>query len=190
MIDGLLIRNTDGSRSELEQAVALLNSGLGEGYYTIHQVSEEILNGKGSFLLVAMLNTDMAGVFFGEVSHPGNESAVITKVRNSGFVLPISPIGLMRGLVVSEKYRNAGVGSTLFKLSITEFVKRDFHCLVGTLWNHPQNAVELLFLNNGFAYLGTIKDFWRADSIQYHFVCPICGYPCKCSASIYLKQNI
>lgn len=190
MVDGLLIRNTDGSRSELEQAVALLNSGLGEGYYTLNQMSDALLNEKGSFLLVAMLNADLAGVFFGEVSRPDNESPVITKVRNAGFVLPTCYIGLMRGLLVSAKYRNAGVGNALFVSSITEFVKRDVHCLVGTLWNHPQNAVKTFFLNNGFAFLGQVTRFWWADSVQYQFACPVCGNPCQCSASIYLKQNI
>ena len=97
-------------------------------------------------------------------------------------------------LAVDSKHRGRRLGSVLVGEMIGRLLEdRRLHlgvpsALMANSWIRPESCSEPLFLRSGFIVRGRYPGFWTERSIQEPFDCPVDRIPCRCVASILVKD--
>lgn len=102
------------------------------------------------------------------------------------FVKASEQICMIKTVVVDGNYQGKGVGYALIESLLTEWHSagiNDFACIA---WKSKDGInIKGLLESFGFTAYTEIKDYWKEDSTNEGFDCPVCGNPCHCSAVIY-----
>lgn len=75
----------------------------------------------------------------------------------------------------------------LVKDSIDEFKRREIKTVCSIAWKSKYRTnIGGILKRLGFEQILEIQNYWKEDSIEKGYSCPVCGGPpCKCSAVIY-----
>lgn len=101
----------------------------------------------------------------------------------------VSKLSYIGSIATDPKYEGLGVASALFEYMLNELNKKDYIILM-TGWK-SKNGINIngIAKKFGFDEILEIKDFWKEDSIENNYDCPVCSNPCLCSAVIYVKHE-
>lgn len=101
-------------------------------------------------------------------------------------------LGFIKSIAVHEKYKGYGVGTKLIQNSIDEFCKRGRTTIFTIAWKSKESInLKGVLENLDFHNVLEIPNYWKKDSLEKQYKCPVCGIPpCECSAVIYIKTLI
>lgn len=174
----------DSNKKHISKITKIADEELGKSYLDINSFKF----GKSCFLRVAkQKNETVLGFCISSIT-----SKLIMELQ-LGLKLTsknsTSTIGLIKTLAVNKEYQNIGIGFNLVADAITNFKKQQIKTIICLAWK-SKNGVNIagIMQQHQFKILKEIPNYWEKESIKHKFNCPECGYPCNCSALIYLKN--
>lgn len=96
-------------------------------------------------------------------------------------------IGLIKTIAIQKKWQCFGIGELIIKRVFENWRKADITVSASIAWMHGgKTNVGKLLEKVGMKSVGIIEEYWKEDSIENNYGCPVCGEPpCTCSADIY-----
>lgn len=160
---------------------------LGEDYLT-EQSLEEFDNNELNKIYVAKDACNLIGFATIEIIKSFNltNPFLATTQRVDDFFNDKEFVGVIKQLVVNPNHQQKGIGSRFLEV-IKNNLPSEVNHLASACWMKGENTgmVKLLKKVN-FKLVDTVEDYWKKDSINRNFICPICGNPpCVCPAEIY-----
>lgn len=157
---------------------------LGEGY--LQSVIDSCNNYEKRILYVA--KTDK-GILIGFcLSYIYNSHLLPEDYKSEkllGFINFNSPVAILKTIAVKKLERNKGIADGLMACFFERVKANKVGKVISPAWvqNNKINALGLLQRVN-FRVIDTLSLYWYYSSLQYGFICPECGVPCKCDAVI------
>ena len=105
-------------------------------------------------------------------------------------LLKSQKIGYRKMTAVSPEFQGMGVAKKLFELGNNWLKEHGAEVILSAVWiKDGTSTFGDLLEKQGFERLVFVKEYWKKDSINRNFVCPICGDPpCVCDAMVYMKK--
>lgn len=97
--------------------------------------------------------------------------------------------GVLKSVAVNEEYKGQSIGTRLVSVTLEEFKKLNITTVFSSAWKSEKGTnMKGIFDSLDFKEVYEIKDYWKEDSLEKQYKCPVCGNPpCRCSAIIYSK---
>ncbi|SFA86229.1 MULTISPECIES: GNAT family N-acetyltransferase [unclassified Bacillus (in: firmicutes)] len=181
------IRNI--KREDFPNIIQLIDGSLGEGYFNQEQLTK-YLDGD-NFGFVMTKDDKIVGVILNDIKSVnelceelGIDPSIITSHSNE------SCFGLLNVVVVNPHCRKMGIAHSLVERTVHEFERKEIKGIVVEAWKKPNGIVNIgrLLYEFGFSEILEIDEYWKEDSLKEGFDCVSCGFPCTCSAIIYLTK--
>ncbi|ASB48702.1 GNAT family N-acetyltransferase [Alkalitalea saponilacus] len=187
-INNISIKLFTHTEEEILKALEMLNEEFGNDFYTKDDIYTYSKNRSKKFMISAFQNGMMIGTMLIRMITLSDKDQLIDRIAKNGLKTPSLPTAMLQAEVVDQKFRNMGVGRTLFCKALEEIKAMNPNSIIGTAWQIEENPIHHIFRTEGFHSLGIIKNHWLQESISKQFKCPICGNPCYCNAILYSKE--
>ena len=179
--------------ADISEAVALLNTNLGDGLYSDagfleldtyeRAIGLAARDDDGRIIAASVtqaLSPDDNGYYdiFGDATHD----------RLAGHHL-----ASLESIAVATPYRGRGLGKALVNRALQWAVTQQSDLAVAIAWLGPHGAPERpnpswpLFESLGFEPIAESDEVYTRDSIEGEWACPVDGYPCHCVGRLYVK---
>lgn len=172
---------------EADEAAAVLNSGLGDGYVSARTVASYI--GTARHLALSYRTDRILGVLTGQLFPDTASLAASAPEDMAGrfeALLPPGPAGLIKSVAVSPPAQDRGAASMLVARAAGELAAMGAGFLVSVGWTDDDGChIEGSLRRSGFTVRTDIAGFWYRDSIALGYTCPSCGPGCRCTARIF-----
>lgn len=181
---------SDNNEELVRQATTIFDESLGKEYIGAETIKQNIrLN--SHIALGAFEGEDLRGVLLGHIGETQELKEYERNLAKFGIVIPLTKhkVGVVKSLAVASGYRRHGMGTTLTEEALRAFssVYCTISLAVSWISNRPDNS-QRLFESLNFRKLITIPEYWKEDSIQKGYSCPVCKEPpCLCAARFYLR---
>jgi GNAT superfamily N-acetyltransferase len=177
------------SFSKLADSLSLLTKVLGDNLYT-PEALKEIAGGEDSALFGCQVN----GIFVG--------TAMTGLLKKTGIdfyapfgsealrLLNAHSFGVLRNSAVENDYRGKGIGKAMFKTRLQWIAEKNCEYAIGLSWLHGKTLQsDRLYRADGFDQIGpVVPEFFKSLSERTGMHCPYCGFPCLCSAAMFVKK--
>lgn len=200
----IAIGNVGENTARIEQSLAVLWEGLGQGY-----ISDERLrwyaapsgeaHGKASFRS-ALAATDTAsgqviGVLTSEIVDASALRASFLQHENllqqdaDMRLLQPGATGLIKSIAVAPASQGRGVATGLITRALRDLAEHGAAHSYSLAWSSKQRGCALcgVLTALGFRSVRRIERFWYSDSLANGYLCPACGNPCDCSAQVMIR---
>lgn len=100
-------------------------------------------------------------------------------------------VGSHKCLVVHPDYVNQGLGKMLMTDSIWWMRAKGTTLFVACVWEREgdqSRVVSRMLARNRFRSFSHTTNFWLKDSKVKGYYCVVCGHPCRCSVTIYVRE--
>jgi ribosomal protein S18 acetylase RimI-like enzyme len=166
----------------LDGARLLLEQELGSGYVTADRLLALTRGTDDGVVLAWLVGTELAGV--GIASAAACEE--IDAARRCGFT-SAEPVGCVQTLVVDPRYRRSGGGSVLAGRLLALLRADGYATNLLFAWaSGSGSTADGIAKRLGFECLGTLEEYWREDSVERGYNCPVCGNPCLCDVNVWV----
>ncbi len=100
-------------------------------------------------------------------------------------------IALFKTMAIDPLFQNQGYGTALTDARLKGIESMGIKTVFAIAWKTDQTINMFTILSkHGFQEVATLKNYWRADSLEKKYVCPACGGPpCTCDAVIFKKTS-
>lgn len=171
--------------------ISIADRNIGEQYLT-EELINNCINDTNNYICKVAIDNDskkVVGFYISYIVNPQSINTVINVTPNQiprMFKYP-SKIGVLKTIAVDNKYQGYSIGTLLSKDSIEEFRARNVPTICTIAWKSKNGTnLEGVLKRLNFEKVLEIKDYWKEDSINNSFECPVCGEPpCRCSAEIF-----
>ncbi len=178
----------DIDAKDIKEIQNIADLAFGIGYFNVNSIIKE--NNKDVFIYFEKA-TEIKGFIY---------YSVLSKKRMQDIVMQHDILwtesekdkyGLLKTVAVSQKYQHKGIGNRLLEYAVCHMHQNKIKHISTIVWKQSPNktALEKILLKKNFTLQYEIQDFWKEDSIQHKYDCPVCGNPCSCSALIYMKSS-
>lgn len=152
-----------GFRSDANEIKELGDKIFGSGYLNSWFIQDSKL--EDSIYLVAMATKIIGMIYFRRTKD---------LPENSSF---------LQCIMVDEKYRRKGVGTSLYNSALQVLTKRKISQLQASCWKEsPQSGIIPFLEKEGWEISLVAEKYWYTDSLEMGYQCARCGSPCFCSA--------
>lgn len=157
---------------------------------------DQIRHDERSFTLVATVEETFAGFCLGGLQ---DEGQVRTMLHDHPAPLPDDVhfadlqghLGVIKSIVVEERFRGHGVGFALLEAAEQALVERGAQCIVVPAWSvGNRTAVASLLKLRGYAEWLHIPEYWREGCEAGQFRCIAFRDRCRCSVVFYRKGRL
>jgi ribosomal protein S18 acetylase RimI-like enzyme len=186
--------------AHIQQALGVLEGALGENYilrnvFETYIYDDDSFSGKVALIVQDHMTEDVVGVLVAEIVLPETFKASLLDSFDLVKELPAiqqldgKRIGLIKSVAVAPSFQRQGIGMQLVKDAIKKLKEHGTEAFYALGWVskergcHIQGVLEAL----DFRVVSQSHCFWYKDSIHYGYVCPSCGYPCQCSARLFVR---
>jgi ribosomal protein S18 acetylase RimI-like enzyme len=173
-----------------DRIIELTNYALGVDYISYDQLRKYVEQKHFGFVMTE--NNKVVGFVINEVLslRDLNQRLRIEAMMLSSRQFSNDLVGLLNAVVVDPEYRHKGIASILIESSISTFKTKRVKLIASELWKSPSGVVNAgkLFEKNQFKKVLEIKEYWKQESLREGFDCIACGFPCTCSAIIYVRE--
>ena len=95
-------------------------------------------------------------------------------------------VGSYEAVAVEPGFRRRGTGRLLTEASLGWMREQGCDVAVTLAWlSGRKDSSPHLFGRLGFHEWGTVKRFYYEESLRDGWECPVCGGPCRCSATLF-----
>ncbi|MCU4162487.1 GNAT family N-acetyltransferase [Carboxylicivirga caseinilyticus] len=159
----------DANPNDIPVIKTICDDEFGNGYFNSFS---EYLFVNHSILRVATQQNTIAGFYF---SYADQEND--------------SKTGIIKTLAIHKHFRQKGLGTNIFGDACIQLKQLKVQTIKTIIWKHNDDqAIKNILDQLDFKLEYEIADYWKEESILKGYDCPVCGNPCKCSASIYSKS--
>lgn len=163
---------------DFSRAAALVCAHLGPAYVSTAELEDLERDG---VVLVAANGPHVIGVGTG-VALSRRPDALC------GIEVPGREVGVVKSLVVDDRWRGRGVGGLLLDAVTGELAAQGHDVLASMSWVKETDGSGGLFVARGWRLDRRVERAWYDASVREGFSCPVCGNPCVCAADVYVKQ--
>jgi GNAT superfamily N-acetyltransferase len=184
-----VFRILPGSPAKLADSLSLLTKVLGKDLYTPDTL-RKVAGDVDSALFGCQLNDRLVGTAMTGILKK-NAIAFYTPFGSEALKLLNShSFGVLRNSAVESDYRGKGIGKALFITRLQWIVEKNCEYAVGLSWLHGRTLQsDRLYKADGFDQIGPIvPEFFKSLSESTGMHCPYCGFPCLCSAAMFVKK--
>jgi GNAT superfamily N-acetyltransferase len=168
---------------------------LGEGYASPEAMEVELRGaGDGAFFVAASPGGEVVGAADALCIHGSAllDCGVVGFRRVQEEVLHLgggcARFGLLQNVVVSPEWRCRGLGAALLDARLSWLRQMGAGLAYSFAWRTPQGCpASGLLTRAGFRRVREIPDFYLADGLANGYVCPFCGFACRCAAVLYVR---
>ncbi len=172
----------DKDRHAIEK---IANRHFGNNYFDIENLKSSTEN---EFYIEYIKTTQIIGfILYGiDIGNRYNQFFMLNKHKT---ITINEKTGIIKTIAVAEEHQQHGYGRQLLSLAITNMQQLNVKQIIYIEWKESASHKALQKLLNKFNFILSveIKDYWKEDSIQRKYHCPICGDPCRCTAQIFNK---
>lgn len=176
----------------LTRATAILGEGLGELYVSREELALAV---ESSDLTAAFGAFSEDGELIGvSTVNPLTDAAaerIRTAVEATGRrVPPISfhSVGVIQSSAVPLRARGRGVGTKMLEARLAYLRHHGRTLAIALAWDSgTEHASRGLLEAQGFHLHAVLPEYWREDSIERDYLCPLCEGQCSCTALLYSK---
>ncbi|MBS2098786.1 GNAT family N-acetyltransferase [Carboxylicivirga linearis] len=175
----------DGNPDDLPLIQQISDTELGTGYFNTFNNN---LFSESNQIRVIIHKEVLVGFCYSYITS-FKEINIAWELSENQFA-PNDKVGVLKTIAVKYRFQKQGLGNALLEDTINGIFQNNATAIFTSLWNNPDKESNInLMIKNGFRWQKTIPNYWTSDSIIKSYHCPACGYPCKCSATIYLKLH-
>lgn len=163
---------------------------LGKDYLT-HDILEKIADdSQDYFCEVAIdIHNKIIGFYLGYIIQPSQIEEVlkISQEKIPRALKYANKIGVLKTIAIDDRYQGYGIGTKLTENSIQSFRKANAQMVCSVAWKSKKGInIGGILSNLQFKCITELPEYWKEDSIEKGYECPVCGQPpCVCSAVIY-----
>lgn len=166
-------------------AAALLSGELGEGLYRPEWLLEDAAGPTAHVLLARTPEPELAGASVARIISAG-DSGYYRAFGVQALELFAGTVGSFEALAVAPARRHRGIGRTLTAASLDWMRERGCTAAVTVSWlSGREGASAGMFLGVGMDAGPTVEKFYLEESLRDGWACPVCGMPCRCSATLF-----
>lgn len=167
------------------RAAALLNRELGEGMYTPDRLTRDAADPTAAVWIAEAGARPVIGAAVARLLIPEDVS-YYERFGPEAVDLFRNTVGSYEAVAVESGFRRHGVGRRLTEAAL-EWMRRHGCATAVTLaWlSGREDSSPGLFRALGFQEGETVERFYYEESLRDGWVCPVCGNPCRCSATLF-----
>jgi predicted N-acetyltransferase YhbS len=181
-----LIQTKKLTPQHLPAVKSLLDQQFGKDYLPMEEL--HIFSNPPHFGLVAVEKDNIIGVSLVKIGSVATlaEELLLEKNWFKTYLGEDKTIALRKHLAVDSYYQGKGVGKRLVTNGI-EQLRPMVDYIISIVWKeNAERSLGKLLQKVGAAPIQTISNYWKKDSLDKQYDCPICGQPpCECSTIIY-----
>lgn len=192
--ENLVISNMEEKHFKYVKKIA--NAQLGVDYIDLNMLTTMIKNDK-KYIIKVVIDQTLNKVVAFLISHSVEQEDLkslfmIDKINLPNVFYNSKSLGIVKTIAVEEDYKGHGIGTMLMKDMLNEFKKREIQDIFSLAWKskigtNSKGLLEKLGFNN----IMEIQEYWKDDSLEKNYNCPVCGRPpCLCAGVIYFKSLI
>jgi ribosomal protein S18 acetylase RimI-like enzyme len=180
------------TESDISQVLDVSDQELGKNYLSDELFKDAIGNPDKYVCKVAKSKTEnkIAGFCLSIIVNPAE---IVEQFSSYGVKLPRSllhaeKVGLINTIAIRNNHQGHGVGFESVKNTINSLKEKDIHCFCSIGWKNSKTGkinISNILKTLNFQEIAEIPEFWKKDSEEKGYDCPVCGTPCTCSAVIY-----
>lgn len=171
-------------------ALAILRIGddqLGDGYVD-EDLIRNLAENQSALCFVAEEHGRVVGFALGQLQSVEEATAVIKAPmpRHLSFA---GQVAVLKTVAVARHLHGRGIGSQLALNCLEEFQAHGIGVVYSVAWKSSAGVnIAGVLERLDFDVVAEVSNYWREESLEVGFKCPICGEPpCACSAVIYSK---
>lgn len=185
-------------KSNLDSALSVLGNALGELYIGREELSTYTIenNDFSRFGVVVYNDGILVGAATADLFVEGTDFLKTVPVDMQEQVsslmqgIKFSKVLLIHSVAVDELYRQRGNATKMIRNLIATGVERGATFAVAVGWTdkdgcHIGGTLSAL----GFTQKAVLDKYWHEDSKAKNYMCPTCGHPCYCKATIYVNPS-
>jgi|ERR1035437_4694638 GNAT superfamily N-acetyltransferase len=189
-----MVNASPAKPQELTEVHNLFEIALGKDYITKESLLVEILS-KNSQIFVAKEGNIIIGAancsYFKHTelaSHlPSEMSDLVQQYLD---LKPREYVGKIDGVVVTPDKQKRGIGRQLVQMEIEWLTPRVQKLIIMARIKEETCPAESMLIDMGFIELATVENFWKQDSLEKKYNCPVCKNPCRCSAKLFQRDML
>ncbi len=172
-----------------KSVMQIANLTLGEGYLS-NQILFDFEN-SNALGFVALRNQEVVGFAFALILSLGKLKQIIGLPEETLPKEKSKRIALFKTMAIDPLFQNQGYGTALTDARLKGIESMGIKTVFAIAWKTDQTINMFTILSkHGFQEVATLKNYWRADSLEKKYVCPACGGPpCTCDAVIFKKTS-
>lgn len=176
---------------DLDEIYTLCNVCLGKNYIS----KNELINfpTQPFIALKAVYQNQLAGIAVGrKIAWKDFKKILHEHLVETEINLNINDnkiVGWRKHLCVYPHMRNKGIGKMLSVRLHQSLIHENITPVFSFIWDYPGNIMANMLSGMGYKTLGKIAYFWKHESLQKNYECPICGCPCICNAKLMMYEK-
>jgi GNAT superfamily N-acetyltransferase len=184
------------------QALELLRAELGERYMQPDYFGDYLAGGKAAnkvaFVALDPSGHTVLGVVLADLLAPESVPSAFLghfeEVANLPEVYRLrnQTSGLIRSVAVDRHARNNGIATDLIQEAMRQLEQQGarvyfaFGWVFGSGEHAGECPIDGVFRSLDFSSVADLPNFWRDDSVEHNYECPVCGQPCICTARLFI----
>jgi GNAT superfamily N-acetyltransferase len=183
-----IVRLRPNDAQAVKAAATLLDKELGEGMYPSNRLERDAADPTAVVWLAvermgALVGAAVARLLIGEdvdyYLRFGRQ--VVDLFRGS--------VGSFEAVAVDPSHRRAGIGRRLTEASLDWMADKGCTAAITIAWESGRpDASGPMFRRMGFLQGPTVSRFYTEESIRDGWICPVCGGPCVCAATLFTLE--
>lgn len=169
------------------KVIKIADGELGVGYLGSLDITPDKSEGENYCRLVALSKSKIIGFCLCEYVDIDrlNNKYHIENVPN--WIRKGDMICMIKTVAVDKEWQGRGVAETLLDEVFVKMKEHGIKVMTSIGWvKEGHTNIGHLLEKKGMKSAGIIENYWKEDSINTGFICPVCGEPpCKCSAEIF-----
>ena len=177
-------------QAKLADSLSLLTKVLGDNLYTSSAL-EKIADGENSALFGCESNGHFVGTAMTGILEKTGIDFYAPFGSEAVKLLNGHSFGVLRNSAVEKDCRGKGIGKAMFKTRLQWIAEKGCAYAVGLSWLHGKTfQSDRLYRADGFDQIGpNVPEFFKGLSERTGMHCPYCGFPCLCSAAMFVKKS-
>lgn len=182
----------DLKEKHIPSVLEISDNELGKDYLSYSDI-EKVLNDKNYICKIAIDKDTNKVIAFGLclIVSPDEVKKIIDWPDNkiSRALKHSNEIGVLKTISVLKDFQGKGIGKLVTERCYNELIDREVNSICSIAWKNGNiTNIGGILLDLGFNEYASINDYWKDDSINKNYNCPVCGKPpCRCIGVIYTK---
>ena len=174
-----------GDLTSITAAETLLNRELGQGLYPPGRVARDAADPTAAVWIARQGASPVVGAAVARLLIP-EDAHYYERFGPEAVELFTGTVGSYEAVSVEPHLRRRGVGRLLTQVSLEWMREQGCDVAVTLAWlSGNRDSSPELFRRLGFQEGPTLDRFYFEESLRDGWICPICGGPCLCSATLF-----
>jgi len=180
-----IVKVGPGDLTSITAAETLLNRELGQGLYPPGRVARDTADSTAGVWIAGQEASSVVGAAVARLLIP-DDATYYEPFGPEALELFRGTVGSYEAVAVEPQLRRRGVGRLLTEAGLEWMREQGCDVAVTLAWlSGSTDSSPELFRRLGFREGATVDRFYYDESFRDGWICPMCGGPCRCSATLF-----